>query len=384
MQINSKLPNVGISIFPQMTALARQHGAVNLAQGFPGFSADRKLLELIHDYTLRGYNQYAPLTGLPALKEKIAEKIEDQHGKYYHPESEIVITCGATQALYSSITCLVNPGDEVIIIEPAFDSYEPAVILNGGIPVRSSLSAGNYQINWEDVKQKITPKTKLIITNTPHNPTGVIWTENDIQQLSNIVRGTNIFILSDEVYEHIVFDGKKHLSICAYPELAERALVVYSFGKTYHLTGWRIGYVVGPKFLISELVKCHQFQIYSVNTPIQHALVDYAVDKEAYLGLNQFFQKKRDYFLSAVEGSLFKPLSCEGTYFVLLDYQQITRENDVEFAYRLTKDYGVASIPISGFYQSKRQDQVLRFCFAKTDEELEKGAAALHKVAASF
>jgi methionine aminotransferase len=380
MNINSKLPNIGISIFPLMTALAKKHNAVNLAQGFPGFGADKELLDLINNYTQKGFNQYAPLAGLLSLKENISEKTQDQSGRYYSPEHEIVITAGGTQAIYSAITTLVQENDEVIIIEPAFDCYEPSVILNKGIPIRSALKPLTYSIDWEDVKSKVSSKTKLIMVNNPHNPTGSIWEENDIQELKNIVNGTNIFILSDEVYEHIVFDGKKHLSICSYPELAERAFVVYSFGKTYHLTGWRMGYVLGPKFMISEFVKCHQFQVYAVNTPIQHALSDYSVNKNAYLGLNKFFEEKRDYFLKCVEGSKFKAIKPAGTYFALLDYSEITEENDKIFAQRLTIEYGVAAIPISGFYHNNRQDKVLRFCFAKRNDELEKGAEALHKV----
>lgn len=380
MNIISKLPNAETSIFPVMTALANKHGAINLAQGFPGFGADPKLLSLINDYTSKGFNQYAPLTGVMRLKESLSEKAVKAGGRYYHPESEICITAGATQAIYTAITVVVNEGDEVIIIDPSYDCYEPAVLLNKGVPVRSALKKGTYEVDWKDIKGKINPKTKVIMINSPHNPTGSVWSQNDIDTLVNLVKGTDILIISDEVYEHLVFDDKKHLSICNVPELVERSFVIYSFGKTYHLTGWRVGYVLAPKFLMDEFVKCHQFQIYAVNTPIQHAIADYSQDENTHLSLNEMFQSKRDFFLNCVKGSRFEALIPSGTYFALLNYAKITDENDRSFADRLTIEHGVASIPISVFFKDKRQDQVLRFCFAKKNEELERAAEKLIKV----
>ncbi|MFT6716450.1 MAG: methionine aminotransferase [Saprospiraceae bacterium] len=377
MELISKLPNAETSIFPVMTALANKHNAINLAQGFPGFGADPKLLDLICDYTKKGFNQYAPLTGVMRLKESLSEKSHKAGGRYYHPESEICVTAGATQAIYTAISAVVNEGDEVIIIDPSYDCYEPAVVLNKGIPLRSALKKGSYEVDWEDVKNKVSPRTKVIMINSPHNPTGSVWSQSDIDELVNIVKDTNILILSDEVYEHLVFDGRKHLSICNVPELAERAFVVYSFGKTYHLTGWRVGYVLAPEFLMQEFVKCHQFQTYAVNTPIQHAIADYSQDESTHLALNDFFQTKRDFFMDCVKGSRFDALVPSGTYFALLDYSRITNEDDRFFADRLTIDYGVASIPISVFFKDKRQDQVLRFCFAKDNDELERAAEKL-------
>lgn len=380
MKIASKLPHAETSIFPVMTALANKHGAINLAQGFPGFGADDQLLDLICNYTKKGFNQYAPLTGVMKLKECLAEKAEKSGGRHYHPEKEVCITAGATQAINTAITSVVNKGDEVIIIDPSYDCYEPSVVLNGGVPLRSPLKKKTYEIDWKDIKAKVSNRTKVIMINSPHNPTGTVWGENDVQALKSLVAGTNIIVISDEVYEHLVFDGKKHLSICNDPELAERAFVVYSFGKTYHLTGWRVGYVLAPEILMKEFVKCHQFQIYAVNTPIQHAIVDYSKDESTHEALGGFFQEKRDFFLNCIKGSRFEAIVPSGTYFALLDYSKISDENDRSFADRLTIDYGVASIPISVFFQEKRQDQVLRFCFAKENEELEKAADKLLKV----
>ena len=380
--IRTKLPNIGMSIFPIMTALAKQHGAVNLAQGFPGFSADEQLLHLINQYTSKGFNQYAPLMGYIPLREKLSEKIEQQHQKYYHPEKEICITAGATQAIYTAITAIVEEGDEVIVIEPAYDCYVPAIILNQGIPVRSQLKPITYEIDWEDIKRKINSRTKAILINTPHNPTGKVWKQSDIDELIKIVRNSNIFVISDEVYEHVTFDGLPHLSVSKYPELAERAFVIYSFGKTYHLTGWRTGYVVAPEFMMKEFVQSHQYMVYAVNTPLQYALADYSLNTEAYTKLSAFFEQKRNAFIQSIQSSAFGILPCEGTYFLLLDYQNLSDAKDTDYANFLTKEYKIASIPTSVFYGNKRQDKVLRVCFAKSDEELEKGAEALCNVLA--
>jgi methionine aminotransferase len=380
--IRTKLPNIGMSIFPIMTALAKQHGAVNLAQGFPGFSADEELLHLINQYTSKGFNQYAPLMGYIPLREKLSEKIEQQHQKYYHPEKEICITAGATQAIYTAITAIIEEGDEVIVIEPAYDCYVPAIILNQGIPVRSQLKPITYEIDWEDIKRKINSRTKAILINTPHNPTGKVWKQSDIDELIKIVRNSNIFLISDEVYEHITFDGLPHLSVSKYPELAERAFVIYSFGKTYHLTGWRTGYVVAPEFMMKEFVQSHQYMVYAVNTPLQYALADYSLNTDAYTKLSAFFEQKRNAFIQSIQSSSFGILPCEGTYFLLLDYQKLSDAKDTDYANFLTQQYKIASIPTSVFYGNKRQDKVLRVCFAKSDEELEKGAEALCKVLA--
>lgn len=377
--LSSKQPNVGTTIFAVMTGLANQHGAVNLAQGFPNIDVDSKLISLVDKHSREGKNQYAPMPGLPILKEKIAAKIEELYGAKYHPINEILITAGATQAIYASVSAIVFPGDEVIVIEPAYDCYEPAIKLNGGVPVRTQLTI-DFKVDWQDVKSKITSKTRAIMINTPHNPTGSILRANDLQTLEKIVKDTNIIIISDEVYEHLVFDGERHESVCRYPRLAERSIVMYSFGKTYHVTGWRLGYCVAPENIMKEIVKCHQFQTYCIHTPVQYGTADYMDNKEKYLELNDFFQQKRDYFLSLVKQTNFKPLPCEGTYFQLLSYAHLSEEGDRDFAHRLTVDYKIASIPISVFYHNFRDDKILRFCFAKTNETLEKGVEGLIKV----
>lgn len=377
--LNSKQPNVGTTIFAVMTGLANQHGAVNLAQGFPNVEVDPALISLVDKHSREGKNQYAPMPGLPILKEKIAAKIEELYGAKYHPINEILITAGATQAIYASVSAIVFPGDEVIVIEPAYDCYEPAIKLNGGVPVRTQLTK-EFKVDWSDIKSKISAKTRAIMINTPHNPTGSILRAEDLQTLEKIVKDTNIIIISDEVYEHLVFDGERHESVCRYPALAERSIVMYSFGKTYHVTGWRMGYCVAPENIMKEIVKCHQFQTYCIHTPSQYAIADYLDNKEKYLELNNFFQQKRDYFLSLVKQTKFKVLPCEGTYFQLLSYAHLSDENDREYANRLTIDYKIASIPISVFYHNFRDDKILRFCFAKTNETLDKGVEGLMKV----
>lgn len=380
LKIQQKLADIPQSIFPVMTALANKHNAINLAQGFPGFGADTELIQLVNKYMLAGKNQYAPMAGVPELRERLCEKIDFMYGHAYDPATEICITAGATQAIFTAVSSVVNQGDEVIIIDPAFDCYEPVVRFNGGIPIRSALKPQTFEIDWEDIRAKVSKKTRMIFINTPQNPTGKVLDINDINQLKRIVLDSNIIILSDEVYEHIVFDGKKHESICKYPELAERSFTVFSLGKTYHTTGWRMGYVCAPKELMAEFMRAHQYQVYAVPTPLQYALADYTLKKDKYLELSQFFQEKRDFFLKCLSGSKFKPVECSGTYFQLLDYSQITTEKDVDFAQRLTKEKGVASIPISVFYENKRQDNMLRFCFAKDLEELERGAEKLQNI----
>ena len=377
--LQSKQPNVGTTIFAVMTGLANQHGAVNLAQGFPNFDVDPAYISLVDKHSREGKNQYAPMPGLPVLREKIAAKIEELYGAKYHPMNEVLITAGATQAIYAALSAIVFPGDEVIVIEPAYDCYEPGIKLNGGVPVRTQLTK-DFKVNWEDVKQKISFKTRAIMINTPHNPTGSVLLKEDMIALEKLVRDTNIIIISDEVYEHLIFDGEQHQSVCRYPALADRSIVMYSFGKTYHVTGWRLGYCVAPESIMKEIVKCHQFQSYCIHTPVQYAVTDYMDNKEKYLELNSFFQQKRDYFLSLVKQTKFKALPCAGTYFQLLSFAHLSDESDREYANRLTIDYKIASIPISVFYHNFRDDKILRFCFAKTDETLEKGVEGLIKV----
>lgn len=380
LNIQQKLANTPQSIFPLMTELAMEHKAVNLAQGFPGFPVDKELIELVNKYMLAGENQYAPMAGVPILRDRLCQKIEEMYGYVYDPESEICVTAGATQAVYTAVSATVNKGDEVIIIDPAFDCYDPVVRFNGGTVVRSALKPDTFDVDWLDIKSKVNKRTRMLIINTPQNPTGKVFGSKDILALKNIVRDSRIIILADEVYEHIVFDGKQHESICRHPELVERSFVVYSLGKTYHITGWRMGYVCAPKELMRNFMSAHQYQVYAIPTPLQYALADYTLKKDKYLELSGFFQEKRDYFLKCLEGSKFEPSECSGTYFQLLDYAGVTDQKDVDFALRLATENGIASIPISVFYKNKRQDRKLRFCFAKDLEELEKGAERLHKI----
>ncbi|MEM1320878.1 MAG: methionine aminotransferase [Bacteroidota bacterium] len=380
MNITSKLPNVGTTIFTVMSQLANKHQAINLSQGFPNFDCDERLKNLVSHYMAKGANQYAPMAGLPLLRERLAEKMNGLYGCDLHPESEITVTLGATEALFTAITAFVHPGDEVIIIEPAYDSYRPAIELAGGIPVVYELRAPDYRIDWTALRQLIGPKTRMLIINSPHNPTGTTLKAEDLKALAAAVAGTEVLVLSDEVYEHLVFDGQEHQSVLRYPSLWERSIVTYSFGKTYHNTGWRVGYCIAPKALMTEFRKVHQFNVFSITTPLQYALADYILEKEAYLGLADFYQQKRDQFLEALQDSPFQPLRCEGTYFQLASYASISEEYDLDFAKRMTRDYGVAVIPISVFYSSQRDDKVIRFCFAKTPDLLQKAGELLAAV----
>jgi methionine transaminase len=377
MNISSKLPDVGSSIFTVMSALANAHGAINLSQGFPDFSSSPRLIELVNHYMRLGYNQYAPMAGLMPLREKLAGKIQQIYGAAVNPETEITITAGATQALFTAIGAFVQPGDEVILLEPAYDSYRPSVETFGGIPVPYQLSAPDYKVNWGEVQALMTPKTRMIIINTPHNPTGVTLKRRDMEELQRITAGTNVLILSDEVYEHLIYDGQEHQSVLRFPALRERSMAVYSFGKTFHNTGWKTGYCVAPDHLTSEFRKVHQFNVFSVNTPIQYALADFLDDPQEYLGLPDFYQRKRDFFLKSMEGSLLKPLNCEGTYFCLFDYRAVSDEPDTEFAKRMTIEFGVAAIPVSVFYSNRHDDRVVRLCFAKAESTLEKAGGLL-------
>lgn len=378
--IRSKLPNVGTTIFAVMSALANEYKAINLSQGFPNFECSPKLVSLINEYMKKGFNQYAPMQGIMSLRETIAEKMQDLYGAKYNPDKEINITAGGTEAIYAAITAVINEGDEVIIIEPAYDCYVPAIELSGGIPVYVQLTAPDYTIDWNEVKKKVSHRTRMIMINTPHNPTGAVMSEADMKELETITHGTDIIILSDEVYEHIIFDGLKHQSVCRFPGLAERSFVIFSFGKTYHATGWKMGYVLAPEKLMTEFRRVHQFIVFTVNTPFQYALADYMKDKNEYLQLGKFYQEKRDYFINLIKGSKFKFTPASGSYFQSLDYSAITKEKDTDYAIRLTKEAGVASIPVSVFYHEQVDNKMLRFCFAKTTETLEQAAEKLCKV----
>ncbi len=378
--IESKLPNVGTTIFTIMSGLANETGAINLSQGFPSFEVSRELIDLYNQAMVDNHNQYAPMPGLPALREELSKKTQKLYGAYYNPDSEITITAGGTQALYTAITALVHKGDEVIIFEPAYDSYKPAIELAGGIVKPYSLTPPDYRINWEEVKSMITDKTKLIIINTPHNPSGTILSKQDLESLAEITKGTNIIVLSDEVYEHIIFDGEEHQSVCRFEELRNRSLIVYSFGKTFHATGWKTGYCLGPEYLMKEFRKVHQFLVFSVNTPLQVALAKYLQNEEHYLSLPSFYQAKRDYFLSLIQGCSFTFTPCKGSYFQLLDYSNFSDEKDTDLAIRLTKEFGIASIPVSVFYSSAVDTKMLRFCFAKDNETLERAAEKIHDI----
>jgi len=378
--IESKLPHIGTTIFTVMSGLANETGAINLSQGFPSFEVSRELIELYHQAMMNNHNQYAPMPGLLSLREELSKKTEKIHGAYYNPESEITITAGGTQALYTAITAFVNKGDEVIIFEPAYDSYKPAIELAGGIVKPYSLTPPDYRINWEEVKQMITSKTKMIMINTPHNPSGTILTAYDLEQLDAITKDTNIIVLSDEVYEHIIFDGEIHQSVARFENLRNRSVIVYSFGKTFHATGWKTGYCLAPEYLMKEFRKVHQFLVFSVNTPLQVALAAYLKNEEHYLNLPSFYQAKRDYFLSLIEGCSFTFTPCNGSYFQLLDYSSFSNEKDTDLAIRLTKEFGIASIPVSVFYSSPVDTKMLRFCFAKDNVTLEKAAEKIHRI----
>jgi len=376
-QIRSKLPKVGTTIFTVMSALANEYNAINLSQGFPNFDTSQELIQLVNKYMQKGFNQYAPMQGIMPLREAIAEKMFDIYNVQYNPETEINITAGGTQAIYAAITAVVQQDDEVIIFEPAYDCYAPAIELQGGIPIYIQLKAPDYHIDWEGVKKIISHRTKMIMINTPHNPTGAVMSAADMKQLEKITNNTDIIILSDEVYEHIIFDGIEHQSVTKYPKLADRSFVIFSFGKTYHTTGWKMGYCLAPANLMTEFRKVHQFMVFCANTPIQYALAEYMKNKNEYNELGKFYQEKRDHFINLIKDSKFKYSPASGSYFQLLNYSDITMEKDTEYAIRLTKEKGVASVPISVFYHQPVDNKFLRFCFAKTNEILEKAAEKL-------
>ena len=376
-KLSSKLPEVGTTIFTVMSKMAHDFNAINLSQGFPDFNIPAGLQNLVSDYMRRGFNQYAPMPGVPELLKSISQKIANTCDIKVDPEHEITVTAGATEALYASITAIVRPGDEVLIIEPAYDAYVPAVRLNGGIPVLVPMEVPDFTIDWHRVALQLTNRTRLIVINTPHNPTGTILRERDLQALSEITEKHGIFVLSDEVYEHIIFDGEVHQSVLKYPGLRERSIAVYSFGKTFHATGWKVGYCVAPAQITAEIRKVHQFLTFSVNTPVQHALATFLQDERHYQGLHSFFQEKRNYFLQQMKASGFEPVTSRGTYFQLFSYKNYGTRPDREMATWLTREIGVAAIPISVFYQDKTDNHYLRFCFGKDNETLQKGAKLL-------
>lgn len=378
--ISSKLPNVGTTIFTVMSRLAAEHNAINLSQGFPDFDCAPELQALLAKYVNSGFNQYPPMAGVAPLREAIAEKVETLYGAVYDPEHEITVVPGATYGIFTAIAAWVCPGDEVILFEPAYDSYAPSVEVNGGKPIHVQLRFPDYSIDWQEVQNAITPKTRMIVINTPNNPTASVFSAEDLRMLESLLRNTDIVVVSDEVYEHIVFDGHRHQSLARFPGLAERSFVVSSFGKTYHVTGWKTGYVLAPKALTAEFRKVHQFNAFVANGPVQYALAEYMKNQDAYLALAAFYQKKRDFFLEGIKGSRFEPLPSRGTFFQNLRYDAISDERDTDLAIRLTREYGVAAIPVSAFYRKPPPHKVLRFCFAKSEQTLAKGAEILCRI----
>jgi methionine transaminase len=380
IEITSKLPTVGTTIFTVMTRMAIEYGAISLSQGAPDFPCSDELIDLITHYMKAGFNQYAPMEGLMALREQIALKTERCYGYAPDPLSEVTVVTGATEGLFAAITAVVHPGDEVIVLEPCYDSYIPAIELCGGKAIRISLETDTYRIPWQQLANAINSRTRLLIINTPHNPTGTILRKEDIQQLGALLKDTQILLISDEVYEHIIFDGEPHYSVLREPELRERSFVMSSFGKTYHATGWKMGYCIAPAFLTRELRRVHQFVVFSTHTPTQYALADYLKKPETYEDLPAFFQQKRDKFRQMMSQTRFRLLPSEGSYFQLASYAHMTDEGDANYATRLTKDYGVATIPVSAFYKEGTDNKILRFCFAKKDQTLEKAVERLAKV----
>ena len=377
LRIDSRFPQMGTTIFTVMSRLAAECGAVNLSQGFPDFQAEPALFDAMHRHMLAGRNQYAPMAGLPELRQAIADKVAALYGPRYDIETEVTVTAGATQAIFTAIAAFVRPGDEVIVFEPVYDSYVPAIETVGGKAVYAQLKFPDYQPDWEQVASLISPRTRMIIVNSPHNPTGSVNATVSLKKLANLLRGTDIVILSDEVYEHILFDGEQHASLCGDPELAERSIVVSSFGKTYHITGWKIGYVVAPAALMAEFRKVHQFNVFCVHAPAQLAIAEYMQDARRHLGLAVFYQQKRDFFRDLLAATPFELLPCRGTYFPLARYDRISDRPDREFAEWLTREVGVAVIPISVFYADGRDDRVVRFCFAKQEATLRAAAERL-------
>ena len=379
IRIDSRFPEMGTTIFTVMSKLAAECGAVNLSQGFPDFQAEPVLFEAMHRHMLAGRNQYPPMAGLPELRQAIVDKVATLYGPRFDVESEVTVTAGATQAIFTAIAAFVRPGDEVIVFEPVYDSYVPAIETVGGTAVHAQLHFPDYAPDWSQVRGLISDRTRMIIVNSPHNPTGSLLTAADLEQLAALVRGTDIVVLSDEVYEHIVFDGEPHASLCGHPELAARSIVVSSFGKTYHITGWKIGYVVGPAALMAEFRKVHQFNVFTVHAPSQLAIAEYMQDASRHLGLAAFYQEKRDFFRKLMADLPFELLPCRGTYFQLASYAGLSELSDRAFAEWMTREVGVAVIPVSAFYADGRDNRVVRFCFAKKEETLLAAAERLRR-----
>lgn len=378
--IQSKLPEVGTTIFTVMSGLASQYNAINLGQGFPDYTMSDELVNLVDDVMKKGFNQYVPMQGYMPLRESLAEKAAFLYQANIHPENQITVTPGGTYAIYTALTTILRPGDEVIIFEPAYDSYIPNVEINGAIPVLINLKFPDYRIDWEEVRKRVSDKTRVIMLNSPHNPTGAVLSEDDLLSLRQIVKDTNILIVSDEVYEHLIFDGIAHQSMLRYPDLLERSFVCFSFGKTYHCTGWKLGYCISSPELMSEFRKVHQFNAFCCHTPSQVALSMFLKNKDAYLSLSGFMQEKRDYFLNLMTETKFSLLRSHGSYFICAGYDRISDEDDKAFASRITKDFGVATIPVSSFYKSGTDHKVIRFCFSKKKETLEAAVERLSKI----
>ncbi|PLX14964.1 MAG: aminotransferase [Marinilabiliales bacterium] len=378
--LTSKLPNTGTSIFAVMSGLAVDHNAINLSQGFPDFPISAELIERVNYYMKEGLNQYAPMPGVISLRKSISEMFEKNHNSYYNPDTEITVTSGATQALFTAISAFIHKGEEAVILEPAYDSYAPAVELNGGRVKRSKLIFPEYKINREEIAALVNGKTRLLIINSPHNPTGSLLAKEDMEFIQKLCKGTDIIVISDEVYEHLIFEKHQHESACRFDDLKKRSIVIGSFGKTFHATGWKTGFALAPEYLMKEFRKVHQFVVFAANTPIQHAIADYIKKPENYNYLGDFFQKKRDVFVNAIKNSRFKALSCMGTYFQLLDYKDISDEKELDFAKRLTIEHGIASVPVSPFYKYGEENHSLRFCFAKEESTLLKAAEILCKI----
>jgi methionine transaminase len=378
--LTSRLPEVGTSIFTVMSRMALEHGAINLSQGFPDFPVSQELIELIYKNMKAGHNQYAPMPGTPALRKSIAEVVAKTYHRSTDFENEVTITAGGTEAIFSTIAALVRDGDEVIVFDPAYDSYDPAIRLNGGKPIHIKLKPPHFSIDWQEVREKITQHTKMIMINTPHNPTGAVLEESDLKTLEKLALEFGLIVLSDEVYERIIFDRKEHQSVLKYPALSNQSVAVFSFGKTFHATGWKVGYAVAPEMLTREIRKAHQFITFSVNTPVQLALAEYLQKADNYLHLGTFYQRKRDFFLDQIKGSGLKPLPCYGSYFQLLSYDSVSDLKEAEMAEWMTIEKKLAPIPVSAFYQDKADHKLLRFCFAKGEETLEKAGSILRKL----
>ena len=378
--MTSRLPEVGTSIFTVMSKMALDHGAINLSQGFPDFPVSDELIELIYKNMRDGHNQYAPMPGAPALKQSIATVVEKSYNRPTDPDADIIITAGGTEALYSAITAFIREGDEVIIIDPAYDSYDPSVRLNGGVPVHVNLKAPAFHVPWDELKSKISSRTRAIMINTPHNPTGSVMSPDDMKTLESIAVENDIIVISDEVYERLIYEDKKHESVLKYPGLSKRSVACFSFGKTFHATGWKVGYTVAPRHLTDEIRKTHQSITFAVNTPVQLAIATYLHNPENYLNLGKFYQQKRDFFLDQIKGSSFEALPCYGSYFQLLSYGNISKKPEFEMAEWMTKEHKVASIPVSVFYKDGSNQHLLRFCFAKREETLEKAGKILRNL----